>query len=125
MGFILFVHIIVCILLVVTILLQAGKGGGLADSFSSAESMFGTQTNQFMVRFSSVLAAIFLATSLTLAVKSSKKDKSLMDDSKLLNKAVATAPAKKTDEAPTVTVEEPKPMAAPIDAKAVTTNTAK
>ncbi len=86
MGFILCIHIIVCVLLVITILMQAGRGGGLAESFASAESMFGTQTNAFMVRVSTVLASIFIITSLTLAFYSSKKDKSLMNNSKLLPK---------------------------------------
>ena len=89
MGFILFVHVLVCILLVTTILMQAGKGGGLAESFASAESMFGTQTNVFLVRTSTVLAAIFLATSLVLAVYGAKDEKSLMADKKLLPKAAA------------------------------------
>jgi preprotein translocase subunit SecG len=117
MGFILFVHVSACILLVVTILMQAGKGGGLAESFSSAESMFGTQTNAFMVRASTIFATIFLATSLILAVFGSRGDKSLMANKKLLSTTQAlpaTPPA--TDE-PTVKVSDPKPMDSPIDAK--------
>ena len=102
MGFILVVHIIVCVLLVICILLQAGRGGGLAESFSSAESMFGTQTNQFMVRLTTALAVIFLITSLTLAFNSSKQDKSLMTNAKL-------PPVEKPVE-PAVTVDVPKPM---------------
>src|SRR5258708_27382616 len=46
MGFIIVVHVLVCILLVITILMQAGRGGGLAESFASAESMFGTQRSE-------------------------------------------------------------------------------
>ena len=45
-------YVMVCLFLILVVLLQAGKGGGLAESFSSAESMFGTQTNAFMVRLS-------------------------------------------------------------------------
>ena len=78
MGFILFIHVTVCVLLVISILMQAGRGGGLAESFASAESMFGTQTNAFMVRVSTVLALIFLVTSLVLAFNASKKERSLM-----------------------------------------------
>ena len=50
MGFILVIHVIVCILLVISILMQAGRGGGLTETFQSAESMFGTQTNVFINR---------------------------------------------------------------------------
>ena len=90
MGFILFIHVLVCVLLVISILMQAGRGGGLAESFASAESMFGTQTNVFMVRVSTVLAVIFLTTSLVLAYHSSRKDKSLMSNTRLLPKVQQT-----------------------------------
>ncbi len=111
MGFVLFIHIASCILLVVTILMQAGKGGGLAESFASAESMFGTQTNAFMVRLSTVLAVIFLSTSLILAVSGSKGEKSLMADKKPLPAAVTPALPEPKPEV-TIKVEEPKPMEA-------------
>ena len=117
MGFILFIHVTACILLVITILMQAGRGGGLAESFASAESMFGTQTNAFMVRFSTVLAIIFFSTSLILAINSAKGQKSLMAHEKLPAKAAQTA---KTEE-PTVKVSEPKPIS---ETTAVLTNTA-
>ena len=84
MGFILVIHVIVCVLLVISILMQAGRGGGLTETFQSAESMFGTQTNVFMVRMTTVLAVIFLSTSLILAFNSSKVDQSLMANKKLL-----------------------------------------
>jgi preprotein translocase subunit SecG len=105
MGFILFIHVIAAILLVISILMQAGRGGGLAESFSSAESMFGTQTNSFMVRFSTVAAIIFFCTSLTLAVNAAKGNKSLMNNAKL---PAVTTPA--TPQEPSVKVSEPKPM---------------
>ena len=119
MGFILVIHVIVCVLLVISILMQAGRGGGLTETFQSAESMFGTQTNVFMVRFTTVLAAIFISTSLLLAFKSSKVDQSLMANKKLLAtvpKAIAAANAKEAKEAKEgndvqVNVETPKAIA--------------
>lgn len=77
-GFITFLHVLVCILLATIILMQAGRGGGLTESFSSAESMFGAQTNSFMIRATTVFATIFFITSLSLAVLSSQRSKSLM-----------------------------------------------
>ncbi len=115
MGFILFVHVIAAILLVITILMQAGRGGGLAESFASAESMFGTQTNTFMVRFSTILAVIFFSTSLILAVNAAKGHKSLMVNAKLPTKTEASKP-----EEPTVKVSTPVPMS---DAKEAITAT--
>lgn len=113
MGFILVIHIIVCVLLVITILMQAGRGGGLTETFQSAESMFGTQTNVFMVRFTTILAVIFLSTSLILAFNSSKGEKSLMANKKLLSTVPkpVEAPASKDSESDVqVKVESPKPM---------------
>ena len=113
MGFILVIHVIVCVLLVITILMQAGRGGGLTETFQSAESMFGTQTNVFMVRTTTVLAAIFLCTSLFLGFKSSKGDQSLMANKKLLSTVPMpqTAPnAKEAEPEVQVKVESPRPM---------------
>lgn len=77
-GVIIFVHSIVCILLVVVILMQSGRGGGLTEGFASAESMFGAQTNEFMIKATTVFSTIFLITCLGLAVLSAKKGQSLM-----------------------------------------------
>ena len=46
MGFILVIHVIVCVLLVIAILMQAGRGGGLTETFQSAESIFRPQTGK-------------------------------------------------------------------------------
>lgn len=109
MGFVLVIHIIASIFLVIAILMQAGRGGGLSETFASAESMFGTQTNSFLVRTTTVLAVIFLSTSLVLAVFGSKGEKSLMAKNKALLPKVAAQ--EKLPESPiTVKVEDPKPM---------------
>jgi len=79
MGVIVTVHTIVCIGLGTIILMQSGRGGGLTESFSSAESIFGAQTSAFLIKATSVFAGIFLVTCLSLAFLSSKKDKSLME----------------------------------------------
>ncbi len=110
MNFVLVIHLLACVFLVITILMQAGRGGGLAESFSSAESMFGTQTNTFLVRTSSILAAIFLITSLVLAVGGSKGEKSLMARNKALLPKTAAVVEKTPESGITVKVEEPKPM---------------
>src|SRR5208283_3762554 len=111
MGFILVIHVIVCVLLVIAILMQAGRGGGLTETFQSAESMFGTQTNVFMVRFTTILAVIFLSTSLILAFNSSRGDKSLMANKKLLSTIPMpdkTAKPKDAENDVQVKVETPK-----------------
>ena len=79
-GFFIAVHALACIVLVVFILMQSGRGGGLTEAFASAESMFGAKTNQFMVRTTAVFVAVFFITSLSLAYLSAQKGKSLMAD---------------------------------------------
>ncbi len=76
--FVIIVHVIVCIMLVTIILMQSGRGGGLTESFSSAESLFGAKTNVMLVKATTVLASIFLVTCLSLAILSAKRGKSLM-----------------------------------------------
>lgn len=123
MGFILVIHVIVCILLVISILMQAGRGGGLTETFQSAESMFGTQTNVFMVRLTTTLAAIFICTSLIFALKSTKGDQSLMANKKLLStipKLPAAAKTQDDENDVQVKVESPKPMAPQETANPVT-----
>ena len=78
MGFLIFIHVVVCIFIATIILMQSGRGGGLTEGFASAESMFGAKTNSFLVKTTSVLAAFYLITCLSLAFMSSKKEKSLM-----------------------------------------------
>ena len=76
--FVLVVHVIICALLVLIVLMQSGRGGGLTESFSAAESMFGAKTDVVMVRATTFLAVIFLVTSLSLAFLSAQRDKSLL-----------------------------------------------
>ncbi len=66
------IHILVCFLLVVVILLQAGKGGGLASAFGGAgttEAVFGGRhAATFLTKATTVLGIVFFLTSLTLAL---------------------------------------------------------
>ncbi len=77
------VHVVACLLLITIILMQSGRGGGLTESFAGAESIFGTKTNSFMVKTTSVLAIIFLCTCIGLAVLSTKASRSLLQGEKL------------------------------------------
>ena len=69
--------------------MQAGRGGGLTEQFASAESMFGAKTNEFMVKTTTVLAALFLITSVSLAYLSARKEQSLIPE-KILNQKPLT-----------------------------------
>jgi preprotein translocase subunit SecG len=79
-GFLLVIHVCVAIFLIVVILIQRGRGGGLVESFSGVESMFGTRTSQFLTRATTVLATIFLFTSISLALLSARQSRSLIEE---------------------------------------------
>ncbi len=78
--FVVVIHIITSLLLITVIMMQSGRGGGLTESLSGAESIFGTKTNSFMVRTTSVLAVIFLFTCIGLAVLSTQRNRSLIEN---------------------------------------------
>jgi preprotein translocase subunit SecG len=90
-GIFMFFHGLVCVLLVLVILMQSGRGGGLTEGFASAESIFGAKTNAFMVKATTILGTVFLVTCLSLAVLSSQKGKSLMEGKKITSAPVQTA----------------------------------
>lgn len=81
-GLIIAIHITICILLIGIILVQAGRGGGLVEGFSGVESMFGTKTNAFLTRATTILAILFFLTCLSLALLSVRQSKSLIKDTK-------------------------------------------
>ncbi|MBU0549573.1 MAG: preprotein translocase subunit SecG [Candidatus Omnitrophica bacterium] len=76
--FLLVVHTIIAFLLIAIVLIQRGRGGGLVESFSGVESMFGTKTSAFLTRTTAVLATLFLITSISLAVLAARQGRSLI-----------------------------------------------
>ncbi len=69
----LIIHLIVAIALVVTVLLQRSEGGGLGIGGGSGGGMVSSRGSaNFMTRVTAVLAASFMATSLTLAILASQ-----------------------------------------------------
>ncbi|MCM8782495.1 MAG: preprotein translocase subunit SecG [Candidatus Omnitrophica bacterium] len=75
------IHVIVSTVLILVILLQAGRGGGLSESFgiSSTQTFFGTSAARFLQRVTSVCAIVFLLTCLSLAALSTRRSRSLME----------------------------------------------
>lgn len=73
------IHLLVCIFLVLVVLLQAGKGGGMGIAFGGggggSQTVFGSSgAGNFLTRLTSITALIFLLTSLGLAHFSSQQD---------------------------------------------------
>jgi preprotein translocase subunit SecG len=71
-GVVIGVHVLICGLLIVVVLLQSGKGGGLAGAFGGAGgigAVFGGQTAAtFLTKATRYLAIAFMLTSLVLAL---------------------------------------------------------
>jgi len=73
-GVLMIVHLLICISLIGVVLLQSGKGGGLAGGAfgGSAQTVFGGRgATDFITRATMVLGAAFFLSSLTLALLSS------------------------------------------------------
>ncbi|NQT89730.1 MAG: preprotein translocase subunit SecG [Candidatus Omnitrophica bacterium] len=93
--FVLIIHIVASLTLIAVILLQAGKGGGLAETFgggSGQTTIFGQKASAFLTKATSVSAVLFLCTSLTLAYLSSIRKRSLMEGTAIPAKSAATLP---------------------------------
>lgn len=82
MIFVIVIHVIACLTLIAVILLQAGRGHGLAGGSFGAEmnTVFGTRTAKFMTRATSVCAIMFLVTCLTIDIIIAKSGKSLLEE---------------------------------------------
>ena len=94
------IHIIASLVLIAVILLQAGRGGGLAESFggggSSQTTIFGQKAGDFLTKATTVCAILFLCTSLSLAFLSGKRKKSLMEGVKVAPMQAEQIPADTT-----------------------------
>lgn len=73
------IHITVCLFLILVVLLQQGKGGGMGGAFGGgATQVFGGRgAGNFMTRVTAACATIFILTSLSLAWLSSSGDREL------------------------------------------------
>jgi len=102
------IHVIISLFLIAVILLQAGKGGGLADTFggSQMQNLFGTKSTTVLTKLTAVCAIGFIVTCISLAIISSKKGRSIIDSVQMPRPA-ATTPSAQLPPAPEAQVPEP------------------
>ena len=103
------VHVITAILIVIAVLLQSGKGGGLGAGFGGGGSntLFGSSGgSDFFTKFTIGLAIVFTVTSLGLTMAKSKELKTSIFDTntpvetQMPPSAAPIAPSEPAKEAP-------------------------
>ena len=70
------IHVIAALSLILTVLLQAGKGAAMGSGLGagSSQTMFGSSgAGNFLTKLTTGIAILFMVTSLTLAVFSTQK----------------------------------------------------
>lgn len=101
------IHITTCVLLILVVLVQSGKGAEISTSLGgSSQTVFGSSGGaNFFTRFTSVMAAIFMSTSLILTVLSTQNRKSIFEGA--TPPAAQTAPADASKATPPATAPTP------------------
>jgi preprotein translocase subunit SecG len=109
------IHVSVCLFLMLVVLLQQGKGGGIGAAFGGAatQQVFGGRgAGNLLTRATAVCAAVFMLTSVSLAYVSSSGDRELKarivkeQRSGKGNEGTRVKPSKKESAAP---VDAPPP----------------
>jgi preprotein translocase subunit SecG len=106
------VHISVCAFLMLVVLLQQGKGGGMGAAFGggATQQVFGGRgAGNILTRATAVCAGIFMLTSVSLAWVSSSGDRELKA------RIVEEQRKGKGNEGTKVKLPKAKPSAAPAD----------
>lgn len=69
--FLLILHILICLILIFIVLLQQPQKGGMSLIFGGGESIFGGGgVSPFMIKITSIIAALLLITSISLVLVS-------------------------------------------------------
>ena len=113
MTFIIVIHVAICFGLIGLVLIQRGRGSGLVESFQGVESMFGTKTNAFLTRTTTILSIFFFITCLSLAILSVRQSRSLLSNIK--TKTQAPAIKVLPEKAPTAQATQAQPTQQPAE----------
>lgn len=79
--FLIVLHVILCAFLVLLVLIQSGKGAELSSTLSgSSQSVLGASgESNFFTKLTSILAALFMLTSVLLTINANKGRKSVVE----------------------------------------------
>jgi preprotein translocase subunit SecG len=105
-------HVIVCVILVLVVLLQSGRGADLAGAFGggATQTAFGSRgPASFLSKMTTVAAIVFMLTSMGLGMISTKTEqKSVLETSKEATQPAKKAPAAQQPVLPALTPEQIK-----------------
>ena len=98
--FLVVIYVLVCVSLIVIVMIQSSKGGGLAGALGggASQTIFGSRTGDVLTKGTTVLAILFMTLSLLLAILSGRQDKPL--GGAIARSSNQTAPAAVGEEAP-------------------------
>jgi preprotein translocase subunit SecG len=101
------IHILACVGLILVVLLQAGKGASMGAAFGgSSQTVFGSSgATTFLAKMTTVVAVLFMITSLTLAYLSASNGPSSVMEQPPAASESQPAPAK-SDAQPTAPAPE-------------------
>lgn len=109
-------HILSCFVLVVVVLLQAGKGANMGAAFGgSSQTVFGSSgAGTFLGKMTTAVAIVFMLTSLSLSYTAIRKGPSLMEKaSRPVAEQPAAAPLPAKSALPSVPGSSAQPTPAP------------
>ena len=106
-------HVFVCLILILVVLLQAGRGASMGAAFGgSSQTIFGSAgAGTFLGKMTTVVAIIFMLTTLSLSYFSGEKSSSVMKGYAPAKPVEKTVP---TQTLPTAPAAAPVKPAAPV-----------
>jgi preprotein translocase subunit SecG len=95
-----FLHILVCVALILIVLLQAGKGASIGAAFGGAsQTIFGSPgAAGFLTKITTVAAVVFMVTSILLTLISVRRASTVLEETR--TEVTETAPLDKPQAAP-------------------------
>lgn len=100
-GLVLVLHVLVALFLVAVVLLQGGRGGmGETLGGAAAQSLFGGGANTVMTKLTAVVAGIFMVTCLSLAILSTARGRSVIEQLPISPEQLPLALPSGTSQAP-------------------------
>ena len=118
--FLTIIHVFVCVFLILVVLLQAGKGGGMGIAFGGggSQTAFGARGGAtLLTKMTTVCAVLFMLGALVLAILGQRGPRSLVSGAPAPPTQQKTLPAAPAGTKPTV----PPGSAAPVPASPVPT----